>query len=132
MDDPPVMSTAVTVCGDDLVAVECADTRSAQALADHLRESGEWLECVAGIASCVAQFDLAAISAEEAKQRMSLALRDAPAARDAEGDIIDVPVCYGGDHGPDLDDVCGILGLSLIHISEPTRQLASSSMPSSA
>jgi inhibitor of KinA len=112
MDDPAVMNTAVTLCGDDLVAVECTDTRSAQALADHLRESGEWLECVAGIASCVAQFDLAAISAEEAKQRMSLALRDAPAARDAEADVIDVPVCYGGDHGPDLDDVCGILGVS--------------------
>ena len=50
-------------CGDDLVAAECADTRTAQALADHLRESGEWLECVAGIESCVARFDLAAVSA---------------------------------------------------------------------
>ena len=36
MDDPAVMNTAVTLCGDDLVAVECTDTRSAQALADHL------------------------------------------------------------------------------------------------
>jgi KipI family sensor histidine kinase inhibitor len=112
MDDPPVMSTAVTECGDDLVAVECADTRSAQALADHLRESGEWLECVAGIASCVVQFDLAAISAEEAKRRMASALLDAPVARDAAADVVEVPVCYGGEHGPDLEDVCELLDVS--------------------
>jgi KipI family sensor histidine kinase inhibitor len=100
------------MCGDDAVSVDCEDTRSAQALADHLRESGEWLECVAGIASCVAQFDIAAMSAEEAKQRMSSALREAPAAHDSEEEAIAVPVCYGGDHGPDLDDVCEHLGLS--------------------
>ena len=85
MNDPAAMSADVTLCGDDLVAVECTDTRSAQALADHLRDSGEWLECVAGIASCVAQFDLAVISPEQAKQRMSSALRDVPAARDDDG-----------------------------------------------
>ena len=112
MDDPAAMSVDVTLCGDDLVAVECMDTRSAQALADHLRNSGEWLECVAGIASCVAQFDLAVISAEQAKQRMSSALRDVPAARDTEAAAIEVPVCYGGEHGPDLEEVCEILGIS--------------------
>jgi KipI family sensor histidine kinase inhibitor len=112
MDDPATMSADVTLCGDDLVAVECTDTRSAQSLADHLRNSGEWLECVAGIASCVAQFDLAVISAEQAKQRMASALRDVPAARDAEADVIEVPVCYGGEHGPDLDEVCEFLGIS--------------------
>jgi inhibitor of KinA len=102
----------VYLCGDDLVATECADTRSAQALADHLRESGEWLECVAGITSCVAQFDLAAVSAGDAEQRLLSALRDAPAARESEAGAIDVPVCYGGDHGPDLDEVCKLLGMT--------------------
>ena len=110
--DPATMNPGVTLCGDDVVSAECQDTRSAQALADHLRESGEWLECVAGIASCVAQFDLAAMSAEEAQQRMSSALLDAPAASDAEAEVVEVPVCYGGDHGPDLDDVCERLSLS--------------------
>lgn len=110
--DAAALSTGVHLCGDDLVATGCVDTRSAQALADHLRESGEWLECVAGIASCVAQFDLATTGAEEAIQRMSSALRDAPGTRDAETEVVEVPVCYGGDHGPDLDDVCERLGLS--------------------
>jgi KipI family sensor histidine kinase inhibitor len=112
MDDPTAMIPRIRLCGDDIVAVECADARSAQALADHLRESGEWLECVAGIASCVAQFDLAAISAEEATRRMLSALRDAPVAGDAETELIEVPVCYGGEHGPDLDDVCRLLGVT--------------------
>ncbi len=110
--DTTAMSPGVTLCGDDVVSVECEDTRSAQVLADHLRESGEWLECVAGITSCVAQFDLAAMSAEEAQQRMSSTLGDTPVAHDAEAELIEVPVCYGGVHGPDLDDVCDLLGVS--------------------
>ena len=110
-DNPTAMSAAVYTCGDDLVAVECADTRSAQALADHLRNSGEWRECVAGIASCVAQFDLAAVSAEEAAQRLRDALQTVPPVRDDAAKVIEVPVCYGGDHGPDLGDVCKLLGM---------------------
>ena len=110
-DDPAALNPPVYSCGDDLVATECADTRSAQALADHLRASGEWLECVAGIASCVARFDIAAISPEEAAQRMSSVRRTVPASGDNKSDVIEVPVCYGGDHGPDLDDVCELLGM---------------------
>lgn len=111
-DESAGVSPAIYLCGDDVVAVDCADTPSAQALADHLRESGEWLECVAGIESCVAQFDLAATSAEEAQQRISSALRDAPVASNAETEIVEVPVYYGGEFGPDLDDVCELLGMS--------------------
>lgn len=110
-DVPTAPAPEVFVCGDDLVAAECADTRSAQALADHLRESGEWIECVAGIASCVAQFDLASVTAEQAEQRLMAAMQTVPAPRDADAELVEVPVCYGGDHGPDLDDVCGLLGV---------------------
>ncbi len=110
-EEPPAASARVYSCGDDLVAADCADTRSAQALADHLRESGDWLECVAGIASCVAQFDLATVTAEHAERRLRAALQSVPAARDVEAELVEVPVCYGGDHGPDLDDVCRRLGV---------------------
>jgi inhibitor of KinA len=106
------MNPGVRLCGDDVVSAACEDTPSAQALADHLRESGEWLECVAGIESCVAQFDLATLSAEEAIRRMASALRDARAAGVEGAEVVEVPVCYGGDHGPDLEDVCDRLGLS--------------------
>lgn len=108
---PAASSTRIYSCGDDLVATDCPDTRSAQALADHLRGSGDWLECVAGIASCVAQFDLAAMTAEQAEQRLLAALYSVPAVRDRESELVEVPVCYGGDHGPDLEDVCRLLGM---------------------
>ncbi len=111
-DDSDAVVSGVYSCGDDLVATDCADTRSAQALADHLRTSGDWLECVAGIASCVARFDLAAISPDEAEQRLASALSSAPAPRDAGADLVEIPICYGGDHGPDLDGVCELLGVS--------------------
>jgi KipI family sensor histidine kinase inhibitor len=110
-DESAALRADVFLCGDDLVATGCPDARAAQALADHLRDSGEWLECVAGIASCVAQFDLAAMSAEQARQRLLAALRSVPAAPDAETELVEVPVCYGGDSGPDLDEVCDLLGL---------------------
>ncbi len=110
-EDPAALSARAYSCGDDLVAADCADTRSAQALADHLRESGDWLECVAGIASCVAQFDLAELTAEQAERRLLAALQSVPAVRDVEAELVEVPVCYGGDHGPDLDDVCHLLGV---------------------
>lgn len=108
---PAAAGVEVVLCGDDLVAAACEDTRAAQALADQLRESGDWIECVAGIESCVAQFDLARVTAEQAEQRLRAALQTAPAAYDDEAELVEVPVCYGGEHGPDLDEVCRLLGM---------------------
>ena len=110
-EDSAKLIPPVYLCGDDLVATECADTRSAQALADHLRATGKWLECVAGISSCVARFDVAIVSPGEAERRMLSATRSVPDIRDAGAEIVEVPVCYGGEHGPDLDDVCELLGM---------------------
>ena len=99
-------------CGDDLVAVELADTRACQALADHLRESGDWIECVAGIASCVAQFDSATVSLDQAKERLASAIFQVRVADDEESVLIEIPVCYGGVCGADLGDICEQLDLS--------------------
>lgn len=101
----------VIVFGDDLVGVELGDTLAGQALAEHLRTSGDWVECVAGIASCVAQFDLAAMSIGEACERFAAALRDVPPSVESDAELVEVPVCYGGGFGPDLDEVCAQLGI---------------------
>jgi inhibitor of KinA len=110
-DGSAASQARVYSCGDDLVGVECTDTRAAQALADHLRASGEWLECVAGIDSCVARFDLVALDEQQAERKMLSALRTVPDVRDAAAEVVEVPVCYGGEYGPDLDDVCALLGM---------------------
>lgn len=38
--------------------------------------------------------------------------------------VVDVPVCYGGDHGPDLDDVATACGLSAAQLIERHAQPA--------
>jgi len=102
----------VFACGDDLVAVELAGTRACQALADHLRESGDWIECVAGIASCVAQFDSATVTLDQAKQRLASAISQVHVADDKDSVLVEIPVCYGGVCGADLGDICEHLDLS--------------------
>jgi KipI family sensor histidine kinase inhibitor len=102
----------VIVLGDDLVGVKLPDTRTSQALADFLRETGDWLECVAGIESCVAQFDSASIDAGTAQTRLLVALDSARPAADLDERLVEIPVCYGGAHGPDLGDICEQLDLS--------------------
>lgn len=102
----------VFACGDDLVGVSLADTRASQALADHLRETGQWIECVAGIASCVAQFDNATVSLDEARERLAAAIGRARTVQDEKSVLVEIPICYGGVCGPDLDEICEQLGLT--------------------
>lgn len=100
------------IIGDDLVAVVLNDTRASQALADHLRTSGDWLECVAGISSCVARFDNATISPDQARTRLADALGEVPAASEEEAPLVEIPVSYGGVFGPDLGDICEQLDMT--------------------
>lgn len=102
----------VFACGDDLVGVSLADTRASQALADHLRETGQWIECVAGIASCVAQFDNATVSLDEARERLASAISRVRVVQDEESVLVEIPICYGGVCGPDLDEICERIGLT--------------------
>lgn len=100
-------------CGDDLACVQVGDPAAAQRLAAYLRPDPEWLEVVPGLDSVTVQFDPLVLDAERACAR----LRDAlPRAQRqelvAESPVLDVPVRYGGDDGPDLDAVCRQLGLS--------------------
>ena len=102
----------VVVLGDDLVGIALEDTRTCQALADHLRASGMWIECVAGIASCVAQFDSARMTATEAAQQLAGAARSIPDAEERQSARVEIQVCYGGSYGPDLGNICEQLNLT--------------------
>lgn len=102
----------VKPCGDDLISIEVGQVNVAQDLARQLRSSGAWREAVGGIDSVVVQFDSTAISMDDA----ILLLRDAvrSAAHDAEpaSTLVEIPVVYGGENGPDLDTLCAALVLS--------------------
>ncbi|MGS1119518.1 5-oxoprolinase subunit PxpB [Rhodanobacter sp. UC4436_H3] len=76
------------------------------------------LECVPAYASVLLRFALAAWQGDEAASahqrveraaRIALETRHAPAGA---GRIHEIPVCYGGPHGPDLHELAQHLGLS--------------------
>jgi KipI family sensor histidine kinase inhibitor len=104
--------SGVFVCGDDLVAVRLDGTRECQALADELRATGQWLECVAGISSCVARFENTSIGIDVAVRRFVDLVDKASVSEDTERELVEIPVCYGGTCGPDLGDLCEQLGLT--------------------
>jgi KipI family sensor histidine kinase inhibitor len=106
------VDVGVFACGDDIVGARLEGTRQCQALADDLRASGEWIECVAGISSCVARFDNASIGLDVAIRRLAEAVDRAPSPDDSESRQVEIPVCYGGTCGPDLGDLCEQLGLT--------------------
>lgn len=63
-------------------------------------------------ATLVVSFDPRQTSAGTLAAGIEAALRDAPDAPLPPGRRIDIPVCYGGETGPDLDDVAAHCGLT--------------------
>ena len=102
----------VTVSGDDLITIEVGSPAEAQSLADALRQGGVWREVVAGISSVVVQFDTAAINLDNARQRIENTLAKGISPLELSDVLVEIPVVYGGESGPDLDDVCEQTGLT--------------------
>jgi KipI family sensor histidine kinase inhibitor len=103
-------------CGDDLLSLSIGDTAKCQALADRIRKSGNWLECVAGIDSVVVQFDNTRIEPSDARRRLELETKSPVVEPDTSGEVLELPVCYGGEYGPDLEELSVSLGLSPVDI----------------
>jgi len=102
----------LTPCGDDLLSVPAASPPDAEALAAHLRKSGDWIDVVAGIDSVVVHFDSAAIDGVTAQKILAEALAHDIEPQAYSGELLEVPVVYGGELGPDLDDLCREAGIS--------------------
>ncbi|MGB5627271.1 MAG: 5-oxoprolinase subunit PxpB [Woeseiaceae bacterium] len=98
---------------DDLISLPVGSPPEAQALAAHLREGEAWLEVVAGIDSVVVRFDASVIGTHEARQRIDDLLAGGIPPLPSQEGLLEIPVVYGGEYGPDLEDVCRELGLSI-------------------
>jgi len=98
--------------GDELLSVAAAGPPEAQAIAEQLRAAGPWLEVVAGIDSVVVRFDAVACDAAEASRRIEAALAGGIRQLPVDSELLEIPVVYGGDYGPDLEQACRTLGLS--------------------
>ena len=105
--------------GDDALSVTIDDPVKRHALTEHLRESGAWIECVDGMQSAVVQFDSATLTIDTAQQQLRAQLDSAPDRNaDVESSLIEIPVCYGGEYGTDLESLCQMLSLTVDELIE--------------
>jgi KipI family sensor histidine kinase inhibitor len=83
------------------------------AMAEAVRErcGGLLHDVVLGYCTLTVYFDPLAVDGGWLEGELSEAIRDAEAAGAVEGPVLDVPVCYGGELGPDLADVAAAAGL---------------------
>lgn len=98
--------------GDDLFSIPTKTPQDAQALAAQLRGQGGWLDIVPGIDSVLVRFDAATIEADTARNRLRATI-DAGIPPLPTGDtLVEIPVAYGGEFGPDLGALSEATGLS--------------------
>jgi inhibitor of KinA len=108
----------LTRCGDDLFSIAVDAPADAQALAVQLRNAGDWVEVVPGIDAVLVQFDAAVVDAETAEAALSDVLAAGIAPLESRDELIEIPVVYGGEHGPDLEDLGRATGLTTAEIIE--------------
>lgn len=106
----------ISACGDDLLSIRIGTASKCQVVARQLRESGHWIECVAGIESVVVQFDAAKLGLGDARKLLQIESMLPVTEAAVTSEVIEIPVCYGGEFGPDLDRVSETLGLSPVEV----------------
>jgi KipI family sensor histidine kinase inhibitor len=98
--------------GDDLFSVSLGSTSDAQALAERLRSDDQWTEVVAGIDSVVVRFDPLALDADTARQSIEDCMGEIGEPLAVATDVLEIPVVYGDEFGPDLDGLCQQTGMT--------------------
>ena len=102
----------LTRSGDDLFSVTTESPQDAQALASQMRDSGDWLEVIPGIDSVVLQFDAATYDGDDVRQTIESALAAGIEPLQISQSLVEIPVIYGGEYGPDLNALCEKIGMS--------------------
>jgi KipI family sensor histidine kinase inhibitor len=102
----------LTRCGDDLFSITTESPQDAQALASHVRDSGDWLEVIPGIDSVVLQFDASTYDGDDVRQTMESVLAAGIKPLQISSSLVEIPIVYGGEYGPDLGALCEATGMS--------------------
>ncbi len=99
----------------------------ANAVARALRSNDGVDDAVAGIDSVAMRFDPAHLGVDDAREMLLDATNNTPrnTAR-AKSKTIDIPICYGGEYGPDFDALCTQLKITAdalikLHSTAPYR-----------
>jgi inhibitor of KinA len=98
--------------GDDLFSISVGSPPESQGLAEQLRSSGGWLDVVPGIDSVVVRFDVTRQDAAAAQQAIEAALAAGIEPVPAAEALVEIPVVYGGEYGPDLEELCREIGMT--------------------
>jgi KipI family sensor histidine kinase inhibitor len=95
-------------------SIDPATSGRVLALARAIRErhGSSVRDLVVGYCSLTVYFDPLAIDTEWLESAIRNAAGDVGESPEANGAVVDVPVCYGGDLGPDLTDVAQTAGCS--------------------
>ena len=85
---------------------------AANAIADALRGQDGIDDAVAGVSSVVIRYDPQQIDPDVVREHLEEEIAAAPQTVPPAGDPIIIPVCYGGEFGPDLAALCARAGIS--------------------
>ena len=102
----------LTRCGDDLFSIAVDGPADAQSLAAQLRESGRFVDVVPGIDSVVLRFAAASETVLDVLAVIQDVLREGIRPLETDAAIVEIPVVYGGEYGPDLEALSDTTGLS--------------------
>ena len=102
----------LTRCGDEYFAIAATSPAEAQSIAAQLRSAGNWLEVVPGIDSVVVRFDALTLPAEDVRKTILAGLEAGMRPIEPGDELVEIPVVYGGEFGPDLDELCALTGLT--------------------
>jgi inhibitor of KinA len=111
----PLGDAALLVTFGDTIDVELNERAFRLAAAvDGLRTSDDRFErAIPAFASVLVAFDPVTVPPDEARAVVAGLLANLPAPTPVEaGPVVEIPVRYGGEDGPDLADVAAINGLS--------------------
>ncbi len=109
----------IDLCGDDVLSIAIDGSTGRHSVAEHLRNTGAWLECIVGMQTVVVRFDAATLSIEEAQELLRAQIESVSVnGADIETALVEIPVCYGGERGPDLESICQMLSLTVDELIE--------------
>jgi KipI family sensor histidine kinase inhibitor len=98
-----------TWIADDVFEFRVDSSRDAQTLASELRSAALAEDVVAGIDRVCVRFDPASFGEI---QTWLADVTPPNSADEVTGAVIEIPIKYGGEHGPDLNAICEALRLS--------------------
>lgn len=87
-------------------------TRHIHSVIDQLSRQKNWEELVPGYNSLLAYFCPDRFPPAKARSALYKALKSAETSKSVKGKAVEIPVCYGGEFGPDIDVIEKNSGLS--------------------